>query len=265
MQQGKRNRVPAQEIESLVTAKVRSFLSSPHAVLDALASRVEKHSATRTLLTGAKRQLAFLKSASPDAARRFLRSAISKVVIGDSHVQIFINKAMLRDVLISGNWKAGTITAAEQNSGVSSQSLLKLEVTVEFKRSRGESRLVVPPDAQGNVPNGSSRCLVKAVARGRAWYVGLLHGEVTGRRSIAKGSDLDERYVARILSCAFLAPDIVEAILNGRQPPDLTMEKLRRPLPCDWEAQRIRIGFAGKAPFMNARRRKNAAQRCRFD
>ena len=48
-------------------------------------------------------------------------------------------------------------------------------------------------------------------------------------------------------NCAFLAPDIVEAILDGRQPADLTVQKLLRSLPLAWAEQRQRLGFrAGK-------------------
>jgi len=54
---------------------------------------------------------------------------------------------------------------------------------------------------------------------------------------------VDERYVSRILSCAFLAPDIVEAILEGRQPPQLTVEKLRFGAPLLWAEQREQFGF----------------------
>jgi hypothetical protein len=60
---------------------------------------------------------------------------------------------------------------------------------------------------------------LKALARARTWHEWILAGEVSGRRAIAQRLGLNERYVSRVLECAFLAPDIVEAILDGRQPP----------------------------------------------
>jgi hypothetical protein len=45
------------------------------------------------------------------------------------------------------------------------------------------------------------------------------------------------------LECAFLAPDIVQAILDGRQPSDLTWKKLTRHIPLNWVEQRQRLGF----------------------
>ena len=64
-----------------------------------------------------------------------------------------------------------------------------------------------------------------------------------GRRSIAKRTSLDERYVGQVLECAFLAPDIVQAILDGRQPTELTFAKLTRSLPLNWSEQRTQLGF----------------------
>jgi site-specific DNA recombinase len=52
-------------------------------------------------------------------------------------------------------------------------------------------------------------------------------------------------WVARVIHLAFLAPDIAQAIVDGRQPPDLTAERLMRlvPLPTTWQAQREHLGL----------------------
>jgi site-specific DNA recombinase len=84
---------------------------------------------------------------------------------------------------------------------------------------------------------------VKALTRRRQWYEWIVSGEVSGRRSIAQKLGLNERYVGRVLECAFLAPDIVEAILEGRQPPDLTFKKLTHRVPLGWIEQRWQLGF----------------------
>jgi len=71
----------------------------------------------------------------------------------------------------------------------------------------------------------------------------VLKGECFDQPSLAKRAGLTERYVGRVLSCAFLAPDIVEAILDGRQPRDLTFQKLCRNIPLSWVEQRQQFGF----------------------
>ena len=56
---------------------------------------------------------------------------------------------------------------------------------------------------------------------------------------------IDASDVTRFLPLAFLAPDIVEAILDGRQPVDLNVERLKKvsPIPADWNTQRWQLGF----------------------
>ncbi len=72
-------------------------------------------------------------------------------------------------------------------------------------------------------------------------------GSEEGARAMAKRDGLHESEISRILPLAFLAPDIVKAILDGRQPVELTAESLRRlpALPTDWDAQRRLLGFSG--------------------
>jgi hypothetical protein len=67
----------------------------------------------------------------------------------------------------------------------------------------------------------------------------IISGQASGPRSIARQTGLDESYVRRILGYAFLAPDIIEAILNGRPPQNLTIEKLRENFPMSWAEQRM--------------------------
>lgn len=67
--------------------------------------------------------------------------------------------------------------------------------------------------------------------------------------AVAKAVSLPASEVSRILPLAFLAPDIVRAILAGDQPVTLTAERLKRvpSLPCDWTAQRLMLGFSESA------------------
>ena len=54
---------------------------------------------------------------------------------------------------------------------------------------------------------------------------------------------VSETYAARILKLAFLAPDIIEAILAGKQPRSLTLKRLLRGIPLSWSEQRKRFGI----------------------
>jgi hypothetical protein len=72
-------------------------------------------------------------------------------------------------------------------------------------------------------------------------------GEVASVRAIAQRENIYETEVSRILPLAFLAPRIIEAILDGCQAEELTVKSLKRlgPLPSDWEAQQKLLRISG--------------------
>ncbi len=95
----------------------------------------------------------------------------------------------------------------------------------------------------GHKPNDANRVdpkLVDMVAKPRKWFEGLTSGKYPTLQAIATTEKLDKSYVSRLLSIAFLAPDIVEQIVTGSHPATLTPEKLRKacPLPINWDEQR---------------------------
>ena len=87
-------------------------------------------------------------------------------------------------------------------------------------------------------PDGT---LVKALARAWRWQKLLDEGLYTSISEIGDAENISKSYVSRILRLALLAPDIVEAVVEGRADHTLFLESLERPLPASWEAQRARI------------------------
>jgi hypothetical protein len=112
-------------------------------------------------------------------------------------------------------------------------------------RRRGGRKLIVAPDgtsvptiAGGFLPNN---VLVNALARAFRWQRLLDRGTYTTIKEIAAKEKIDPSYVGDVLRLNLLAPDIIEMILNGLQPPELQFERLRKSLPLEWEAQRSTI------------------------
>jgi hypothetical protein len=87
----------------------------------------------------------------------------------------------------------------------------------------------------------NSRCdpaLIKAIARGRAWFEEVATGRARSLQVLAKRDGISRRYIRRLVGLAFLSPKLVEAILQGQQPVELTATRLTEfDLPLDWTEQ----------------------------
>jgi site-specific DNA recombinase len=114
-------------------------------------------------------------------------------------------------------------------------------VPTQMKRRGVEMRMVLEGDS---TPARVDLPLLKAVARARRWSQDLIAGRVQSVSAIARREELDRRSVHRLLRLGFLSPRIVEAIAEGRQPPDLTVIGLTRrvDLPLLWRAQEQALG-----------------------
>lgn len=108
---------------------------------------------------------------------------------------------------------------------------LTLRVAAKLRRRSGELRLVVPANGEPDLEPRPNAALIKALTRAYPWKVQVLSGEAESTRAIALRDGLAERHVSRILHLAFLAPDIAEAVLDGRQPADLELDRLMKGIP----------------------------------
>jgi hypothetical protein len=109
-------------------------------------------------------------------------------------------------------------------------------------RRRGGRKLVLAPDGTNVTTAPVSRhidnAMVKAIARAFRWRDQLENGTHATIAEIAAAEKINETYVGRVLRLTLLAPDIVEAILNGRQPADVTLVVLMKPFAVEWTKQR---------------------------
>jgi hypothetical protein len=118
-----------------------------------------------------------------------------------------------------------------------------LSVRACLERRGGETKLIVPARVADARPSSPSPTLIKAIARAQHWFDQLQSRQAPCMREIARAEGITERYVAKILPLAFLAPDIKEAILQGLQPSGLTLDQLCQPLPLAWPEQSRALGF----------------------
>ncbi len=116
-------------------------------------------------------------------------------------------------------------------------------VTIEVPftiRKRGGRKQVITPDGASAWVSPRARIdntMIKAIARGFRWRKLLETGVYGTIEEIATAEKINPSYVSRVLRLTLLAPDIVEAILDGRQPPEMTLAVLMEPFSLDWTEQ----------------------------
>jgi hypothetical protein len=177
------------------------------------------------LLGRAARLTATLRS-SPRERAKIARELIEQVIIDEKRIII-----KLRRSAVLGGYVP--LCASEERG-----STIELTAAVDFKQRGAETKLVLPGLSQRNQPSRCDPTLLKAIARGRAWFEELATGRARSLGQLAERDGITRRYIRRLVDLAFLSPLLVEAILQGRQPVELTATRLTElDLPLDWSEQ----------------------------
>jgi hypothetical protein len=115
---------------------------------------------------------------------------------------------------------------------------------MQMRRRGIEMKFVIAGNFQ--ISPRTDPALLKMIARAHCWFDDLASGRSASMVEIGKREKVGKGYVSRIIRLAFLAPEIVEQIVNGCQPPNLTAESLlkdRTEMPLAWDAQHQMLGF----------------------
>jgi hypothetical protein len=116
---------------------------------------------------------------------------------------------------------------------------LTVRIPLTFRKRGGRKLVIAPAGAEAWAPPRPrvDAAMVKALARAHRWKRLLESGDYSTIDDLARVEKINPSYLSRVLRLTLLAPDIVEAILDGRQPAGLQLETLLRPFPKEWERQ----------------------------
>ena len=125
----------------------------------------------------------------------------------------------------------------------------QIHIPMRIRRMQGRNMIVAPRALDGNISDSPAKkqtAVVQALGRAFSWAQAIESGKIRSVTDLARSLDVDNSYVMRILKLTALAPDIIEAILNGKEPSGLSLAQLTRTFPMDWEQQRALFGFASE-------------------
>ena len=122
----------------------------------------------------------------------------------------------------------------------SDHDTITVHVPLTFAKRGGRKQIVLPDGTPSWAPPRArvDNTMVKAIARGFRWRKLLETGVHTTVEDIAVAEKINASYVSRLLRMTLLAPEIVEMILNGQLPLEITLATLIKPFPLSWAAQR---------------------------
>ena len=117
---------------------------------------------------------------------------------------------------------------------------LIIHIPMQFRRRGGRKEIVVPARTEGRRSGQTPMCkpLAVAIARAHRWQELLRRGKFQSISHLAEAVGIDRGYVRRLLNLTLLAPDIIEAILAGNEPSGLSLQRLTRGMPVQWDEQR---------------------------
>ena len=125
-------------------------------------------------------------------------------------------------------------------------TILTVHIPMEWKRRGGRKVIIAPEgtDAWAPAKPRPDETLIRALARAHRWKRLLEDGNYRSAGEISESEKIDRSFVNRLMRLTLLAPDIQEAVLDGRQPKEMQLEGLTRAMPSDWEEQRKSIGIS---------------------
>ena len=130
---------------------------------------------------------------------------------------------------------------------------LTIRIPIRLQR-RGGRKLIVTPEGATAAPRKPARdeILIKALGKSHRWRRKIESGQAKSITDLAEQEGVTDAYICRLLPLTCLAPDIVETILDGRQPKGLRLAEMLGNGPLEWEEQRGAWGFPLRA--LDARR-----------
>ena len=232
-----RRRIPAGNLETIVMERLRRLLSSRGELLDAIeGASIGRTGQGQMIQRG--RKLAEELGQTPEKNRTTVTALVRRMEIGADSVKIDVSRDRLAALLGSEHEEV-----AHNEPIDPSGHILTLTAPVQLTRVGREMKLLVDDSNDHRSPDMS---LLRVLTRAHDVQRRLAEDTALTVHDIARDERVTPDYLYIVLRLRWLAPDIITAIVNGRQPPQLNAKRLMRltaQLPADWSAQRALLGF----------------------
>ena len=222
-------RIPAQEVETATAQAIVAQLRDPTFASGALASGERRATGGTRLVAALRRIEAELRDLDSEAGKAMLRQIVLRVDVAEDRLTAWIDLAAL--------------ATHDEGDALRSIAPFTIEHPILLARRGAELRLMLQgAAAEARRPDAT---LIETIIRSRLRFAEWRASETPATISeIAQRHGADVADVSREMQLAFLAPALVEQMLDGRQPAALTANRLRRigDLPLLWDEQAEALG-----------------------
>ena len=242
-------RLPAVELERLVVQRLRGFFADPDAIFEALPPHRRDAPSRKRALHSAREIVQAIDASEQADALDLLASLIARAQVHADRIEIELHARQVVAALLPGEVRSADAPgSASDDADLPEADIddigprLRLIIPAALKRTGKEMKFVLEGADETATPDPSlARLLVRAHALGQ--HIASNPGSTLAEVGAKQG--MGAPYAARLMRLNYLAPDIVVAILSGRQPAGLTASQLMADtrLPLEWSAQRAALGF----------------------
>ena len=232
-------RVPAGDVEQLVTERITGFLRDEAAVFDAIEPFVEDVNERRSIFTQSADIAGRWPNLEPPEKRRIFQTLVARIEVRRESVKIRVRPSRIPEVVIANSEMMRIDQAAADV-----EPTLDLDVSAKLKRAGMEIKLLI--DGAGDRSRRTpDRSMLRLLAQAHRYREMMLEAQGSTMSDLARQAGVGRPYFCRTVRLGFLAPDIVKAVLRDRHPPELTAKQLslRTKLPSVWQDQISVLGI----------------------
>jgi DNA invertase Pin-like site-specific DNA recombinase len=235
-------RIPASNLEALVLNRMRSLFADPVEILNAISKSRHDAPAQKRVRDAAASLSERWDRLPAESLHDLLRSIIVRAQVYADRIDLDVDSAKLASRLLNDG-KGDTSQKLHAVEDGEEEHLITLSIPARLKRTGMEMKFIIQGAANATPADTS---LIRLLVRAKKIGKRLFETGSPTLEDIARDEKMSPSYATRLARLTFLAPDIVAAILAGRQPADLTANKLMvdTRLPLDWRDQRAALGFA---------------------
>jgi site-specific DNA recombinase len=227
-------RIPAPELEQVVTSRVRQWLLDPGSIYQA--TQLSDMSTRRRLIARAAEMAKSWPELPGPRQRACITALLARIDVRANQIDIHLRPTRIDAILDIAATPVPPATD-EENQIVSLPVWLRHSGRgITMRIDSTDPFAMTKPDAR----------LVKLLIRAHRFHAAVLNSNGAPYGALAKREGVSPSYFTRLVRLSYLAPDIAQAILDGRQPRGLTPDRLlaHSRLPLAWHDQRTALGFA---------------------